>query len=54
MPAKSKRQARLFGAIAGGNKRLARKTGLTRSQAREAVRGQKVRKLPERSRRKRS
>ncbi len=46
MPAKSKAQARLFGAVAAGKRTKA--TGLSRAQAKEALRGQKLSKLPAR------
>lgn len=48
MPAVSRAQARLMGAIAGGAKTKA--TGLSRSQAREFLRGVNLSKLPERKR----
>lgn len=44
MPAKSKAQARLFGAVAGGKSTKA--TGLSKTQAKESLRGQKVKNLP--------
>lgn len=44
MPAVSKKQAGLLGAIAAGTAR--KKTGLTKEQAREFLRGTKVKKLP--------
>lgn len=50
MPVKSKAQARLFGAVAGGLRTKA--TGLSRSQAREALRGTKMSKLPTRKKKK--
>jgi hypothetical protein len=51
--AKSKRQARLFGAIAGGRKTKA--TGMSRKEARNRLRGVNIKKLPNRARkRKRS
>ena len=46
MPAKSKSQARLFGAIAGGQK--VRGVNISREKAKEFTRGVKVSKLPER------
>jgi hypothetical protein len=49
--AKSKRQARFFGAVAGGKSR--KKTGLSSSKAREMLRGTKMKRLPERKKRKR-
>lgn len=45
MPPKSKAQARLMGAVAGGKANKA--TGMSRSEAREYLRGAKVSKLPE-------
>jgi hypothetical protein len=47
----SKAQARLFGAVAGGRKTKAK--GMKRSEARNRLRGTKVRKLPARVKRKR-
>ena len=52
MPAKSRAQARLFGAVAAGKRTKA--TGLSRTEAREALRGQKISKLPARKRKRRS
>jgi hypothetical protein len=49
-PPKSKAQARFFGAIAGG--RL-KKKGFSRKEARNRLRGVKVKRLPARKRRKR-
>lgn len=46
--AKSKAQARLFGAIAGGQARV---KGMTRAEARTRLRGVKVSKLPARKKR---
>lgn len=46
--AKSKAQARLFGAIAGGRKTKAK--GLSKKWARNHLRGVKVKKLPARVR----
>lgn len=46
--AKSKAQARLFGAIAGGKKTKAR--GMSKAEARRRLRGVKVKKLPKRKR----
>ncbi len=46
MPAKSKAQARLFGAVAAGKRTKA--TGLSKSEARESLRGTKLSKLPAR------
>lgn len=51
MPPTSKRQARLFGAIAGGRSTKAR--GMSSSQARESLRGTKIKRLPARSRKRR-
>jgi hypothetical protein len=48
--ATSKAQARLFGAIAGGSASAARRTGLTQAKAREMLRGQKIKGLPARAR----
>lgn len=48
MPPKSKAQARLFGAVAGG--RSTKATGLSKSQAKESLRGSRVKGLPARSR----
>lgn len=48
MPPKSRAQARLFGAVAGGKRTKAK--GLSRKKAREALRGSKVKKLPARKR----
>ena len=42
--AKSKAQARLFGAVAAGKRTKA--SGLSRSEAKERLRGVKVSKLP--------
>ena len=42
--AKSKAQARLFGAVAGGKSTKA--SGLSRGEAKERLRGVKVSKLP--------
>jgi hypothetical protein len=44
MPAKSKAQARFMGAVASGS---LKKPGLSKEQAKEYIRGQKVSKLPE-------
>lgn len=51
MPPKSKKQAGFLGAIAGGKAR--KKGGPTRAQAREMLRGSKLKGLPTRSRRRR-
>jgi hypothetical protein len=50
--AKSKRQARLFGAIAGGKKTKAR--GMTRAEARRRLRGVKMSRLPVTARKKKA
>lgn len=50
MPAKSKAQARLLGAIAAGKKTKA--SGLSPTEAREFLRGTKLSKLPARKKRK--
>jgi len=47
--AKSKKQARLFGAIAGGKRTKAR--GMTKAEAKRRLRGVKLKKLPMRKRR---
>jgi hypothetical protein len=47
----SKAQAGLFGAAAGGKPTKA--TGLSRSEAKDKLRGRKVKKLPPRSRKSR-
>lgn len=47
MPARSKAQARFFGAVASG--RIKRK-GLSRARAREMLRGTKTKRLPARKR----
>lgn len=44
MPAKSKAQARFLGAVAAGKARKG--TSMTKAQAREHLRGTKVKKLP--------
>jgi hypothetical protein len=46
--AKSKAQARFFGAVAGGR---IRKKGLSKKEARTRLQGVKVSKLPKRSKR---
>jgi hypothetical protein len=48
--AKSKKQARLFGAIAGGKKTKAK--GMSKAEAKRRLRGVKMKKLPTRSRKK--
>jgi len=48
---KSKAQARLFGAVAGGKSTKAK--GMTRSEAKTRLRGTKVKSLPARKGRKR-
>lgn len=45
MPAKSKAQLRFMGAVAGG---AVKKKGLSREEAREYIRGQSAKRLPER------
>lgn len=50
MPAKSKAQARLMGAIAGGAK--VKGVNISREKAKEYTRGVKVSKLPERKQKK--
>lgn len=45
---KSKAQARLFGAVAGGEKTKA--TSMTKKEAKTRLRGTKVKKLPARAR----
>lgn len=47
MPVVSKKQMGLMGAIAGGNAK--KKTGLSKSQAKEFLRGAKKSKLPNRA-----
>jgi len=47
--AKSKKQARLFGAIAGGKRTKAK--GMTKAEAKRRLRGVKLKKLPMRKRR---
>jgi hypothetical protein len=51
VPPKSKAQARLFRAVAAGKAR--KKTGLSRSKAREMVKGHRTRNLPARKRKRR-
>jgi hypothetical protein len=48
--AKSKKQARLFGAVAAGKSTKA--TGMSRAEARERLRGVKTKDLPLRKRKK--
>jgi len=48
--ARSRAQARFFGAVAGGR---IRKKGLTKKEARNRIRGVKLSKLPSRKRRRR-
>jgi len=43
-PAKSRRQARLMGAAAGGKAKI---KGLSKEEAKEYIRGQKMKGLPE-------
>lgn len=45
--AKSKRQARLFGAVAGGKKTKAK--GMSKSEAKGRLRGVKVKSLPQKA-----
>ena len=45
MPAKSKAQARFMGAVAGG---VIKKKGLSKAQAKEYIKGQRLSKLPKR------
>ena len=52
MPPKSKAQARYLGAVAAGTARL--RGGPTRAQAREMLRGAKLKRLPERKRKRSS
>jgi hypothetical protein len=47
---KSKKQARLFGAVAGGRARKAK--GMSSTQARDSLGGVKVKRLPLRKRKK--
>ena len=47
MPAKSKAQARFMGAVAGGK---AKAKGLSKAEAKEFLRGNKIRDLPARAR----
>lgn len=47
--AKSKAQARYLGAVAGGQ---AKKSGLSKTKAREMLRGTKMSKLPARTKKK--
>jgi hypothetical protein len=49
MPAVSKKQARFMGAVAGG---VIKKKGLSKAQAKEFIKGQKVSKLPARKKKK--
>jgi len=50
MPAKSKAQARFMGAICGGARKPPK--GMTKEQACEYIRGQKIKSLPEKARKK--
>jgi len=50
MPVKSRAQARLFGAVAGGRKTKAKT--LSKAKAKESLKGQKLKKLPERVKKK--
>jgi hypothetical protein len=45
MPAKSKAQMKFMGAVAGG---AIKKPGLSKKEAREFIRGQKMKNLPKR------
>ncbi|KKK81880.1 hypothetical protein LCGC14_2808960 [marine sediment metagenome] len=45
MPPKSKKQARLLGIIAGGGKPR-KKTGLSKTKAKEFLKGAKLKRLP--------
>ena len=49
--AKSKKQARLFGAVAAG--KATKASGMTKAEAKERLRGVKVSKLPKKKSRKR-
>lgn len=51
MPPKSKAQARFLGMVAAG--KINRKNAPSKTQAREMTRGAKVKRLPERARKKR-
>jgi hypothetical protein len=53
MPAKSKAQARFMGAVAGGKAKKKPKS-LSKSEAKEFIRGQKMSKLPEKVKKKKS
>ncbi len=50
MPAKSKKQAAFFGAVAGGKARKGK--GLSKAKAKEMLRGTKVKKLPKKIKKK--
>lgn len=47
MPPRSKRQARFLGLVAAG--KIKRKDAPSRAQARESLRGAKVKRLPEKA-----
>jgi hypothetical protein len=49
---KSKAQARLFGAVAGGKKTKA--SGMTKTQAKGSLRGRKIKGLPKKKKSKKS
>jgi hypothetical protein len=49
MPPKSKAQMRFFGAVAGGK---AKGSGLSKKQAKEALKGSKAKGLPARTKKK--
>lgn len=49
MPVKSKAQAKFMGAIAGGK---LKKKGLSKTKAKEFLKGVKVKKLPKKSKKK--
>lgn len=49
MPAKSKAQARFMGAVAGG---AIKAKGLSKKEAKEYIRGQKTKNLPEKVKKK--
>jgi hypothetical protein len=49
MPAKSKAQVRFMGAVAGGK---IKKKGLSKAEAKEFIRGQSTKNLPEKAKKK--
>jgi hypothetical protein len=51
MPARSKAQMKFMGAVAGG---AIKKSGLSKKEAREFIRGQKMKKLPNKVKKKKS